>query len=101
MIGKIGDLLALYDRQADKTDLVEVTDGDLKVVSSIQKEVHFILQHGDRILCDNQVFLKCDYEIIQQLETHSKVTSGAALTRELLALGHASFSRVSLWKWHD
>ena len=39
--------------------------------------------------------------MIQHLESHSAVTTGAALTRELLALGHAAYSRVSLWKWHE
>jgi len=67
LVGKVGDLLALYDRQGDKTDLVEVADGDeLRVVTSIQKQVHFMMQHGERLVCDNQIYLKSagQFEII-------------------------------------
>lgn len=72
-------------------------------MTSISKQINFITLHGDRLICDDWVYLRKngEFEVIQNLERHKNVSTGAALTRDLLALGHSAYSRVSLWKWHE
>jgi hypothetical protein len=55
------------------------------------------------LICDYWVYKRRggDFEVIQSLDKYKGVSTGASLTKDLLILGHTTYSRVSLWKWHE
>lgn len=74
MVGKVGRMVGLYDKLKDITDLVEVVkkssngadNEPFRVITTIQKKINFIIMHGERLICDDWVYLKKagSYEIV-------------------------------------
>ncbi len=61
-----------------------------------------ILQHDDRVLCDDFVFFLGDevgdFAIAQDLK-QDDITSGVVLTDGTLLLGHHTYAKCSTWFW--
>ncbi len=72
MVGRVGKTIALFDRSKCTTELVEViktqpNDGEqFRYITSIDKQINFMILHGDRLICDDWVYLRKggEFEVI-------------------------------------
>lgn len=50
MVGKVGNMMAIYD--LEKTELIEIENNKFKTVKTLNQKVRFMTIHGDRLILD-------------------------------------------------
>ncbi|KEJ82762.1 hypothetical protein OXYTRIMIC_683 [Oxytricha trifallax] len=88
-----------------QVDLIQIykTDGDLyhlKHKATIKKNVEFVTLDGDRLICDDQVYLLPDTkEPIQELDFHKNITSSLQFQPGTIITGTNTSLQLVIWIW--
>ncbi|CDW82690.1 UNKNOWN [Stylonychia lemnae] len=99
------DVLALQ-RQGEKSiDIVQISKVINQEVStrlmSIDEPVKFVIQHGERIICNDKYFNLKTGQYMGEIKWHDSNYDGISLNDESVLMSHNNYAKMTHWMWQD
>eukprot|EP00347_Sterkiella_histriomuscorum_P020464 403337700 len=103
-------LIAYSNKQIQQTDIVAFVPDtqrqvvEMKVVKSFGRAVNMIIQHEERILCDDHIYVVDEmtgtFNLMQNLDQND-ITGAYCVSEKLIVFGHRKFQKLSIWQWDN
>lgn len=78
----------------------------MKKIKTFNKIVNFVMQHGNRLVLDDYVYLNVEkdgsslLQLVQSLD-QGDIIGGVGVTDHIMVLGHKGFKTLSIWKFEQ
>ena len=101
IIAQVGDLVVMQSQQ--RTDMYTLKGEELTILKEFPYRVQVVVEHENRLIVDNQVFVKehpsVPYKLVQYLQIDEQILGGCGLGYGVLVFGHLTYGRISLYIW--